>query len=490
MSGKIILEDFVAYREQHNYIFLPARAPWPAASVDAELSPVALLDKNGKPVIDKKTGKPVVIPAHRWLDEYRPVHQMTWAPGLPLMIRDKIVAEAGWIDKPDAICLNLYRPPTLKHGDARKARPWLDHVHKVYPDDADHIVNWLAHRVQRPADKINHALFLGGAQGIGKDTLLEPVKRAIGPWNFGEVSPVELLGRFNGFRKSVILRVSEARDLGESNKFAAYDHMKTVCAAPLDTLRVDEKNLREHYVLNCCGVIITSNYKTDGIYLPPDDRRTYVGWSEMTKEDFTDAYWKKLWGWYGSGGIEHVAAYLAKLDISSFDAKAPPPKTPAFWAIVDANRAPEEGELEDILDQLGKKPNSDKIERPDAVTLDDITNHAGHDLVQWLDDRKNRRVIPHRLERVGYVPVRNETSKQGLWVIDGTRQVVYAKSTLPRRGQLQAAENLQRGKEEEAAKARKEAASEDGPRGRKPPRFTGREVPKGKKDNGKRQLHH
>jgi hypothetical protein len=43
--------------------------------------------------------------------------------------------------------------------------------------------------VQRPQEKINHALVLGGAQGIGKDTLLEPVKRAVGPWNFEGVSP-------------------------------------------------------------------------------------------------------------------------------------------------------------------------------------------------------------------------------------------------------------------------------------------------------------
>ena len=80
---------------------------------------------------------------------------------------------------------------------------------------------------------------------------LNQSKHAVGPWNFSEVSPIQLLGRFNGFVRSVILRVSEARDLGEGNRFAAYEHMKTLCAAPPDTLRVDEKNLREHYVMNC-----------------------------------------------------------------------------------------------------------------------------------------------------------------------------------------------------------------------------------------------
>ena len=46
----------------------------------------------------------------------------------------------------------------------------LDHVKKVYSDDFGHIINFLAHRVQRPQEKINHALLLGGKPGIGKDT--------------------------------------------------------------------------------------------------------------------------------------------------------------------------------------------------------------------------------------------------------------------------------------------------------------------------------
>ena len=80
--------------------------------------------------------------------------------------------------------------------------------------------------------------------------------------------------------------MSEARDLGDVNRFQFYDHMKAYTAAPPDVLRVDEKNLREHSVLNCCGVIITTNHKADGIYLPADDRRHYVAWSDLTKDDF------------------------------------------------------------------------------------------------------------------------------------------------------------------------------------------------------------
>lgn len=428
----VSLDDFHAYMPAHSYIYAPTGEPWPAASVNSRIAPIPVCDASGNPVIDDKE-KPRLVSASAWLDQHKPVEQMTWAPGEPLLIEGRLISEGGWIERSEVTCLNLYRPPMIKLGKAAEAIRWLDHVHKVFGDHADHIIKWLAHRVQRPQEKINHALVLGGGQGIGKDTLLEPAKHAVGPWNFFEVSPHHMLGRFNGFLKSVILRVNEARDLGDVNRFQFYDHMKSYTAAPPDVLRVDEKNLREHSIQNCCGVIITTNHKADGIFLPPDDRRHFVAWSDLTKDDFADGYWKDLWSWYANGGFGHVAAYLAERDLTGFDAKAPPPKTSAFWDIVDAGRAPEDAELADILDRMGN---------PEAITLKQITNVADGEFGAWISDRKNRRIIPHRFERCGYVPVRNDTAGDGLWKSNGKRQAVYAQSVLTISGRHSAAARL------------------------------------------------
>jgi uncharacterized protein DUF5906 len=429
----ISVDDFYAFMPTHTYIFVPSRDLWPASSVNARLPAVPIVDGNGNSVLDNK-GKPRLMKPTLWLDQNQPIEQISWAPGLPMIISGQLIAEGGWIERPGISCFNLYRPPTIRLGNASDAGPWLEHLRKIYgKDDADHITRWLAHRVQRPQEKINHALVLGGAQGIGKDTLLEPVKYAVGPWNFIEASPQQMLGRFNGFTKSVILRVSEARDLGDVDRFAFYDHLKVYTAAPPDVLRVDEKHLREHSVPNVCGVIITTNNKTDGLFLPADDRRHFVAWSQLTKEDFTAEYWNTIWGLYRNGLIEDVAAYLATLDISDFDPKAPPPTTSAFWEIVDANRAPEDAELADVLDLIGN---------PDVVTLARITAAAQGEILCWLQDRKHRRSIPHRLDKCGYVAVRNDAATDGLWVIHEKRQVIYAKKSLSTRNQIAAARTL------------------------------------------------
>jgi hypothetical protein len=186
-------------------------------------------------------------------------------------------------------------------------------------------------------------------------------------------------------------------------------------------------------VFNVLSFLITTNHKTDGIYLPADDRRHYVAWSNYTKEDFPKEYWNELWGWYHADGFTHVAAYLSQLDISAFDPNAPPPKTPAFWDIVNASRAPEDNELADVIDALGS---------PDALHFKMLIDKATGEAAEWLMNRKNRRAIPHRLERCGYVSVQNPDAKDGFWKSKGERRIVYAKAELTPEQRLAAARQL------------------------------------------------
>jgi hypothetical protein len=101
---------------------------------------------------------------------------------------------------------------------------------------------------------------------------------------------------------------------------------------------------------------------------------------------------------------------------------------------VDANRAPEDAELSDALDIMGW---------PDATTLEKIAFRADAETAIWLRDRKNRRILPHRLDKCGYVPVRNDdAASDGLWRIGGKRQAIYAKANLAPREQIAAARRL------------------------------------------------
>ncbi len=112
-AGGLSPDEFVAYMPQHSYVYMPSREMRPAASVNARV-PSPAKNSEGKP-----------IAASKWLDANRPVEQMTWAPGKPKLIRDKLIADGGWIDKPGCTVFNLYRPPAIQP-IAGDVTPWLD----------------------------------------------------------------------------------------------------------------------------------------------------------------------------------------------------------------------------------------------------------------------------------------------------------------------------------------------------------------------------
>src|SRR5262249_18415904 len=150
-SNGVKLEDFHAYMPMHSYIYAPTREMWPATSVNSRIPPVSMIAPNGETA---------EAPANKWLDVHRPVEQMTWVPGKPMIIEDQIISDGGWIAHPKARCFNLYRPPVVGEGDPSAAVLWTNHIHKLFDSGAEHIINWLAQRVQRPWEKINHALVL------------------------------------------------------------------------------------------------------------------------------------------------------------------------------------------------------------------------------------------------------------------------------------------------------------------------------------------
>lgn len=431
VPSTIVLEDFYAFKPRHEYIYMPTGEIWIAAGVNGTLGPVPLVNADGTPMMTEgKNPKRMYEKATAYLDRKRSVEQLTWIPGRPKIISGEYFKQGGFVEKLGGNAFNLYDPAKEFDGDPEQAYPWVELLERVYPDDAPHIIDFYAYAIQYPGDKINHALAMGGEPGIGKDTLLAPLIYGVGSWNFIDVSPHHLLSPYNDYLKAVVLRISEARDLGDINRYQFYDLMKTLLATPPDTHRINMKYIPHHIILNCVNIIITSNYKETGMYLPPNDRRHYVAWSALTRQDFKEEYWRRIWNWYHKhNGIGHVIAYLRKHDLAKFDPKAPPKLTPAFWDIANANLPGEYEELMQVIARLGNPP---------ALTIADLRSvQFDGNLNAWLSDPKNRRVIPHHLRECGYVNVRNPASKSGRWGAHDT--FIYARREISPREQLAAA---------------------------------------------------
>ncbi|MET4237994.1 bifunctional DNA primase/polymerase [Bradyrhizobium sp. RT10b] len=401
-----------------------------------ELFNSASVDKHIGRVKDAmKTEGPGALPS-TWLSQHRFVKSMGWAPGEPKIIEDRVLTNDGWIRSRGDRTFNRYVPPHVEHieGDVSK---WLRHIEAIYPGEADHIVMWLAHRVQRPGEKVNHALVFIGSQGIGKDTILKPAIAAIGPQNFKQITAKTFFNsEWNDYLQSVILRINEAHDLGGESRYGFYDATKDVITNPPEAHRINTKHVPQYAAANVCGVVMTSNH-LDALYLAPDDRRHFVCVSTRTQEDFTSAYWDVINAWFENGGNEAVAHYLANLDLSAFNAKAPPAKTAAWHMVVAAGVAPESGDLSDVIESMGK---------PDALTLQMVKARTPGDsqLRLLFEDAKLRRAIPKRLAECGYVAVTNPEARDsgGRWRMPGCKTTIYARQELTEDSRLTAARLL------------------------------------------------
>ncbi|MBV9956740.1 MAG: hypothetical protein JOZ70_15985, partial [Pseudolabrys sp.] len=417
------LDDFFAHLPSGKIIHVPSRGLWAAGSFDKHI---------GRIRDPMKANGPGML-ATTWLSQHRSVQSMGWDPASEMIIEGKILTEAGWIHANGCRSFNTYLPPTIKRkpGDVS---PWLDHVRAIYPNEADHIVAWFAYRVQRPGDKVNHGLVFVGAPGIGKDTIVEPVTASIGAHNFKSISAASFFkSDFNGYLKSVMLRIDEVHDLGGESKYAFHDRTKTILAAPPTAHQINEKHTPHYSAVNVCGVILTSNHD-DALYLPRDDRRHFVCTSDRSKDDFAPGHFDRLYEWFAKGGNEAIAHYLANLDLSAFNAKAPPPKTEGWRKMVAAGLAPESGDLADAIEALGNPP---------ALTLAMVrwSRSMGDDLRQALGDPKRRRNLPKRLAEVGYVEVRNPDADSGKWRM-GEKTMIYGRRELSDGERLNAARTL------------------------------------------------
>jgi hypothetical protein len=123
-NAEVKLEDFFAYLPQNEFLHIPTRALWPKTAVDMKIGPIPT-GKDGK-----------TIAASLWLIHNRSVAQMTWAPGEPLLIHDRFIAEGGWFPHPGAKVVNIYRPPTIALGNPDQAGIWLKHVDTVFGEYA------------------------------------------------------------------------------------------------------------------------------------------------------------------------------------------------------------------------------------------------------------------------------------------------------------------------------------------------------------------
>jgi Family of unknown function (DUF5906) len=234
---------------------------------------------------------------------------------------------------------NMWRASSLKPAfgvvtDADVA-PWLEHIEKIFgPPGAlarERFLDWCAFQVQNPGIKINWAPLLVGAEGVGKDTAIEPLRRALGLHNVATIDAEAIFEPFNSsFLPKQLLILNEAHSFRTQEKM---NKLKPLIAAPPHTLTVNQKFVPQYETPNIVNAVLMSNHE-DALAPTQGDRRYWVHRCSI-EEKPSSAYFKAFYAWLDAGGDAKLFGWPLARDISKFDHLEPPPMTAAKQEMID-----------------------------------------------------------------------------------------------------------------------------------------------------------
>ncbi len=249
--------------------------------------------------------------------------------------------ERVWVDKRER--LNIWTPGELQPAPG-DPEPWLDIFrHSEYPaEEVEHMLDWFAYLLQHPDKKINHGLVLGGAPGVGKDTLLKPIRAALGAHNCSNPSADLLLTSFSDWAINKKLVIVQEVGWGGSKAAREIEHkLKPLLASGAGYLSVHPKGRPAYEVPDVVQVVMVTNERHP-LHISLGDRRYFLSWAErqpyMQDRVAWARYWEDMHRWLDTGGNAIVYHYLLHRDVSGFQPGAPAPDTEWKREVVEAGR--------------------------------------------------------------------------------------------------------------------------------------------------------
>lgn len=237
-------------------------------------------------------------------------------------------------------------------GDSR-VRTWLDHVARLFPSDADReaLYDWLAYVVQHPEEKINWQLVVGGTSGCGKDTIWnQPMRWAIGDRYVSDVPFSEISTPYHEWRsdKKLVI-VQESTQNKRTDWVALENELKSICAAPPESLPINLKYGGKSAIPNKLALIFTTNHR-DG-FLVEGMRRYHFLWTDAPAR--SEQYFDDLYAWLEGGGAQSVARWLYQRNLTPrFSPKHPPARTEWGESVIYAGVSPTQKKIRDAVDVM------------------------------------------------------------------------------------------------------------------------------------------
>ena len=216
---------------------------------------------------------------------------------------------------------NLWRGFSVvpKPGACQMYLSFVEHV--ICSGDEElftYVIKWLAHLLQSPECLPEVALVLRGGQGTGKNTFVEPFKRALGV-HFIETSGAEqITGRFNAHLINKLLIHANESTWGGNKQ--SEGSLKTLITE--NKRAIEQKGKDITYVKNLARLIVSSNTEWP-VSSDIDDRRfIFIDVPDTKKQDSN--YFSVIHSEFDNGGIEAILHFLLNVELDDWHPRERP----------------------------------------------------------------------------------------------------------------------------------------------------------------------
>ena len=242
-------------------------------------------------------------------------------------------------DADECRVLNLWRPPHWTADDnAGEPKFFLDHLAYIFDNEdpaIEHVLNFLAHLVQRPEERIGHALLITSeAKGIGKSTLGTVVRRLVGEQNSRVVQTKDLKSSFDGWLMGkLVVHVDEVYEAGN---WDLANKLKPLITEP--TVSANIKYGPQIEIENYARFIMFSNHGAP-LNIEDGDRRYFVfnSKAQPRPDEYYDTLYREI---ETRSAMNDLYTFLSKRDLSDFNAFRRPPMTEAKRQIIADSEHP------------------------------------------------------------------------------------------------------------------------------------------------------
>src|SRR5262249_33324369 len=215
---------------------------------------------------------------------------------------------------------------------------FLQHVAYLLDDDQaaiEHVLNFLAHLIQRPQERVGHALLITSeAKGIGKSTLGTIVRRLVGEQNSRVAQTKDLKSNFDGWLVGKL--VVQVDEIYEAGNWDLANKLKPLITEP--TVSANIKYGPQIEVENFARFLMFSN-NSSPLNIEDGDRRYFV--FDSKAEPRGDAYYDTLHKYIASPrGMNEIYTYLKTRNLSHFNPHRRPPMTEAKQQIISDSQHP------------------------------------------------------------------------------------------------------------------------------------------------------